>query len=299
MRKHRNQIGKPDSVEQARLRDIQSRYPKELTAIGDLHPFKKQDRKYKNKTENDKLPDHITLEIADIVTTYKRRFSDNGRYFTQIDECIRFADIAARNLESIVDRLGKLDGTHIEALWTVVGEVDPNGFAQREYTELLGQLSSVIHAMKVLTAALPLATGVSGKKQGRGRPPKPYFEAAGEMIRLWESITAEPKAPPYNPDIFWISLTPTAKKRVNKDEPDIVASQQSTEFCRLVFRMIDPNITLPQVRTAINKARKVREMWWQVLDGESGSSSKERVALRFGRYLQERSLKERKGQVKK
>jgi hypothetical protein len=37
--------------------------------------------------------------------------------------------------------------------------------------------------------------------------------------------------------------------------------------------MIDPNIKLPEVRTAINKALIVRKMFGQFLDNERGSTS--------------------------
>ena len=165
-------------------------------------------------------------------------------------------------------------------------EIDPNGFTQRDYIELLNQLSSMIHTMRVLTVALPIATGVSGNKRGQGRPPHPYFAAAMEMISLWEIVTAESKPPPYNPDVFYIEAVKTAKKETKKGEADIVGSKVSIEFCRLVFRMIDPNITLPQVRTAINNARRAREMWLQFLDKASSSRSKESLALRYCRFLQ-------------
>ena len=176
MRKHSNQIEPPDLVEQARLELIPSTYPKEFEAICNLRPFKKPDQKKDKQNDNKEgrkddeeverkdLLDYVKLELDDIVTTYKRRFSDNGRYFTHIDECIRFADAAAADLEPILDRLAKLDGTHIEILWAVAADIDPNGFAERDYMELLKQLSSTIHAMKLLTVALPFATGVSGRQ---------------------------------------------------------------------------------------------------------------------------------------
>jgi hypothetical protein len=322
MRKHRNHERKEhvDLVEQARLKLIPSKYPIEFAAICKLGPFKEENKKHdkkdnkkdhdkdsrdddekaerRNRVERKDLLDYLKLELADIVTVYKRRLSDKGLYFTNIDECIRLANTSASDLRSIVDRLAKLDGSHIETLWAVASEIDPNGFTQRDCIELLNQLSSMMHTMRVLTVALPFATGVSGNKRGQGRPPKPYFEAAMEMISLWEIVTAESKPPPYNPDVFFIEAVKTAKKEVKKGEPDIVASKDSIEFCRLVFRMIDPNITLPQVRTAINNARRAREMWLQFLDDASSSRSKESLALRYCRFLQKR-LEEKKRRVKK
>jgi hypothetical protein len=310
MRKNSNQIEQPDLVEQARLERIPSRYPQEFEAICNLRTFKKQDQREDGQDDNKEgrkddeevkrkdLLDYLKLELDDIVTKYKRRFSDNGHYFANIAECIRFAQAAPDYLQAVCDRLAKLDGTHIETLWTMASEIDPNEFAERDYMGLLNQLSSMIHTMKLLTVALPFATGVSGNKRGQGRPPKRYFEAAMEMILLWEIVTAESKPPPYNPDVFFIEAVKTAKKEVKKGEPDIVASKDSVEFCRLVFRMIDPNITLPQVRTAINNARKAREMWLQFLDSASSSRSKESLALRYCRFLQKQP-QERKRRVRK
>src|ERR1700730_11424315 len=297
MRKHRNHERKEhvDLVEQARLKLIPSKYPIEFAAICKLGPFKEENKKHdkkdnkkdhdkdsrddyekaerRNRVERKDLLDYLKLELADIVTVYKRRLSDKGLYFTNIDECIRFANTAASDLQSIVDRLAKLDGTHIETLWGVAVEIDPNEFAQREYMELMKQFSSMIHTLTLLAVALQHATGVSTDKRGRGRPPNRYAQVASELISLWEFVTAKPLPPPYNRDFLPIKPVPTAKKQLQRGEADKVASQDSTQFCRLVFRMIDPNIKLPEVRTAINKALIVRKMFGQFLDNERGSTS--------------------------
>jgi hypothetical protein len=49
---------------------------------------------------------------------------------------------------------------------------------------------------------------------------------------------------------------PVAKKG---SKEDVEAIQESVEFCRLVFEMIDPKIKLPKIRTAINNALSIRK----------------------------------------
>jgi hypothetical protein len=123
-------------------------------------------------------------------------------------------------------------------------------------------LAAMIRTMNVIKQAIPVATGLSGKK-GKGRPPSRYVQAALELIMLWESIlldaAPEPKPPYLAKIVRWV---PTAKKKIagGKDGPE--ATQVSTEFCRLALRMIDPKIKLRQVLTAINNARKERQWFF-------------------------------------
>src|ERR1700730_1011195 len=112
MRKNSNQIEQPDLVEQARLERIPSRYPQEFEAICNLRTFKKQDQREDGQDDNKErrkddeevkrkdLLDYLKLELDDIVTKYKRRFSDNGHYFANIAECIRFAQAAPDYLQA-------------------------------------------------------------------------------------------------------------------------------------------------------------------------------------------------------
>jgi hypothetical protein len=265
-----------DLVDQIRLNRIPSLYPKEFEAICKLRSLR----------ERQDMLDHLKLELEQIVIQYRRRYSD-AHYFTRIEECVRFTNSAAANLANVVDRLGKLDGTHIETLWRAAHEIDSNGFSKADFMALLDQVKSMSQTLNLLAVALTVATGVAaGDKRDRGRPANPYSEVARELIELWEFITAEQRPPPYNPDVLWIKPVPTAKKQVKKGESDTHASQESTEFCRLVLRMIDPNITLPQVRTVVNNARQDRKVWVEFLQSTMGTKSKEMLWLRYARFLQ-------------
>jgi hypothetical protein len=279
--------GQAEDLVDRRLKRIQSMYPREFDAICKLRSLgQRQD-----------MLDHLKLELEEIVTKYRRRYAD-ANYFRHIEECVRFTKSAATNLEDVADRLVKLDGTHIETLWRAAHEIDSNGFSKADFRALLDQVASMSQTLNLLALALTLATGVAaGDKKGRGRPANPYSEVAGELIKLWEFITAEQK-PPYNPDVLWIKPVPTAKKQVKKGEPDTHASQESTEFCRLVLRMIDPNITLPKVRTVANNARQDRKVWVEFLQSTKGTKSKEMLWLRYARFLQ-RKKDEQKRRVRK
>src|ERR1700730_18438345 len=234
MRRDEHEGQAEDLVDQIRLNLIPSMYPKEFDAICKLHSIR----------QRQDLLDHLKLGLDEIVVKYRRRHSD-AHYFTRIEECIRFTNDAAANLQNVVDRLGKLEGSHIERLWGAAHDIDSNGFSKADFMALVNQLLSMNQTMSLLAVALSVATGVAAdEKRGRGRPANPYSEVAWELIELWEFITAEPKPLPYNPDVFWIKPVPTAKKQVNKGVPDAVASQESTEFCRLVFRMMDTKITM-------------------------------------------------------
>jgi hypothetical protein len=262
MRQLRKRIktGRFDLVDQERSKLIPSKYPEEfeeickLLSLSDKNARQEKDGKIGGKVEGSSTGDsatndlvyHLKLKLADVVSVYKRRFSGHRCYFDHITKCIRLARTASDDLESIVACMGKLDGSHILALWDRAAHLGFNRFAQQEYIELLKQISSMGTTLQILAAVLPYATGVSDAKRGRGRPKNPYFPAVLEIIDLWEFVTSKP--------------FPVAKKKLEKGEPDKTASQTSTEFCRLVFRMIDQNITLPEVRTAINNALNVRKL---------------------------------------
>jgi hypothetical protein len=272
-----------DLVAQIRLKRIQSMYPRELDAICKLPSI---------RNRKDML-DHLKLELEEIVTKYRRRYAD-ANYFRHIEECVRFTKSAATNLEDVADRLVKLDGTHIETLWRVAHEIDSNGFSKASFRALFVQVISMSQTLDLLAGALTVATGIAaGDKRGKGRPPNPYPEVAGELIELWERITAEQKPPPYNPDVLWIKPVSAAKKQVKEGEPDTHASEESTEFCRLVLRMIDPNLTMPQVRTAVNNARQDRKWLVEFLQSTKGTKSKEKLLL-YGRFLQRKSDEQRR-----
>jgi hypothetical protein len=303
----REQKDEPDDeIEQIRLNLIPSTYPKEFKAICNLRSL----RKKQDTLDQDTL-DHLKLALEEIVSRYRRRFSDEG-YFTRIGECIRFATTAADNIQEVSDLLAKLDVTHVENIWCAVDEIENHtlvsakasgkkqapkprkGFAEWTYVEFMKQLSSMIYSMKLLAAALPIATGVSGNTPGRGRPSNPYCEIAREVIELWEFITAENK-------IGEIKRFAIAKKQVKQGEPDVVASQDSTEFCRLVFHMINPNVKLVEVRTAINNALNDRDLWSQFFESARHSTSKESLLLGYGVWSQkeEEERKVRKRRVRK
>jgi hypothetical protein len=160
MRRDEHEGQAEDLVDQIRLNRIPSMYPKEFDAICKLHSIRKR---------QDML-DHLKLGLEETVVKYRRRHSD-AHYFTRIEECIRFTNEAAANLQNVVDRLGKLDGTHIERVWGVAHDIDSNGFSKADFMALVNQLLSMNQTMNLLAVALSVATGVAAdEKRGRGRP---------------------------------------------------------------------------------------------------------------------------------
>jgi hypothetical protein len=265
--------GQPrELVDQIRLNRIPSLYPKEFDSICKLRSLR----------ERPDILDHLKLELDEIVTQYRRRYSD-AHYFTRIEECIRFTNAAAADLENVVDRLFKLDGGHIEMLWRAAREIDSDGFSKADFRELVNQLVSMSQTMKLLTVTITVATGVADNKRGRGRPRNPYSQVAWELIDLWEYAAA--KLGQHNKEISIIKRFPRPKKLVERGVPDTSASQESTEFCRLVFRMIDPNIKLSEVRTAINNALNERDTFRQFLQNRSFSRSNENLVVRYTNFL--------------
>jgi hypothetical protein len=200
--------------------------------------------------------DHIKLRLDEIVTVYRRRHSE-PEYLTNIKECIELAQTANNTLQRIFAHLVALDGSHIMALWYVAHDIDPTCFSTSAYRDLLNQLLSTIRAVDLLAKALPFATGVSAEKPGRGAPPIPYTPIARELVELWEFVTSEPWQG--KEDVRLATSVPVAKKQGSKKDDE--ASQESTEFCRLVFEMIDPKIKLPNIRTAINNALDARKIF--------------------------------------
>jgi hypothetical protein len=232
-----------DQVDQTRLKYIPSHYPQQFHAI----------RKLRALSDRTDMLDHLKLRLADIVTVYRRRYS-TPKYFTNIKECIELAQTAKNNLLKVSAHLHVLDGDHIRDLWKAAHDVESTSFSTREYVGLVDQLLSTAKSVDLLARALVLATGVSPNKRGRGAPASPYTPIAREIIELWEFVTSEPYRG--KQDLWLAQSFPVAKKGSKEDAEAI---QESAEFCRLVFEMIDPKIRLPKIRTAINNSLSIRK----------------------------------------
>jgi hypothetical protein len=124
--------------------------------------------------------------------------------------------------------------------------------------------------IKVIVPAKRVATGISVKRK-KGRPSKPYVQAAQELISLWQRILLDAKRLDNvkqlgnaEPEVTIIKPIPLAKKdlvfgQTKNGIPEVEHAQVSTEFCRLAFSMIYPKIKPAELRTAINNALKSRE----------------------------------------
>jgi hypothetical protein len=216
------------------------------------------------------------LELANIVSRYSPRFC-NKDYFAGIERSIQSINAATEALEAALDDLILLDSDHLETVKVAAKWIDQKRFAKDAV--LMTDLFEIIQKMRVLSAAVKIGTGVSAAKKSQGRPPSPYVQAAFELIWLWERIT-EVRLNPL--PLVQLGHFPTAKKEIKENEErEIQATQESTEFCRLAFRMINPNIKLKEVRTAINNALSGRE--W--MDRREMSLAEERHTLTPTYYL--------------
>jgi hypothetical protein len=224
------------------------------------------------------------LRLADIVTVYRRRHSA-PKYFTNIKECIELAQTAKNTLLNVSAHLHVLDGDHIMDLWKAAHDIESTSFSTREYADLVDQLLSTAKSVDLLARALVLATGVSPNKPRQGAPASPYTPIARELIELWEFVTSEPYRG--KQDLWLAQSFPVAKKGAKED---VEAIQESAEFCRLVFEMIDPKIKLPKIRTAINNSLSIRKaLRHSNLNYRFISSTGE--APRFVRYVLSRKQK--------
>ena len=192
-----------------------------------------------------------------------------------------------------------LDTEHIEAVLAVCTELHPRLFEKHNRESFSGHIRELLLTVEILGTATALATGVSGAAPGAGRPRSRYVQPAMELISLWQFMTAEQIQPPFNVNIWITKPVPTAKKQVEKEERDIEASQESTEFCRLAFRMIDPDIKLAQVRTAINNARKYRDSCSQFLESTRGGKGNEGLLMRWMRFRKKQEGKNTEAVVAK
>jgi hypothetical protein len=231
-----------DQVDEIRLKDIPSQYPKQFQAICNLRAL----------SERKDMLDHLKLRLDEIVTVHRRRYS-TPEYFTNIKECIELAKTANNTLLEVFAHLLVLDGDHIMDLWKAAHDIGSTSFSTREHRDLVHQLLSTAKSVDLLARALVLATGVSPNKPGRGAPNIPYIPIARELIELWEFVTSKPWR---GKDLWLAQSFPVAKKG---SEEDVEAIQEPAEFCRLVFEMIDPKIKLPKIRTAINNALSIRK----------------------------------------
>jgi hypothetical protein len=201
------------------------------------------------------------------------------------------SDSAARTLEAIFERFITLDTEHIDTVLAVCSELHRESFS--------GHIRELLLTVEILGTAVALATGVPKVAPKPGRPRSRYVEPAMELISLWQFMTAEQMQPPFNVNIWIAKPVPTAKKQVKRGEQDMEASQESTEFCRLAFRMIDPEIKLAQVRTAINNARKCQDQWSEFLESTKGARGKEGLLMRWTRFVQKQEGKKTEAVVAK
>jgi hypothetical protein len=221
--------------------------------------------------DNKKLIEAYQLKLATIVLRYRNRFS-RGDYFQNIQQCIKSADAAAESLQTFLDHFADLrDADQMNFVIKAANMIDKNVFSEElhiPHLNLFFTLRAIIRTMKVLSPAVRIATGVSDERL-RGRPSSHYVQAALELIFLWQMILAESLPDPEPPYVAKIVKVPVAKRQVGlgkeiNNKRYLEATQPSTEFCRLAFRMIDPKLELKDVITAINNARELNE--WLFVD---------------------------------
>ena len=216
---------------------LASNFPNEFKAICALAPVQKR---------LSEEPEIKLSELSDIVFRYRRRFADTN-YSVRIESCIKAAESAQEALRTLFENFIGLDLYHRETVMTVATVLDPQRFPtmKQRLAIIQNELYELIHKLNVICPALKVATGVSGVRT-RGRPCSPYIQVTMEVMELWERIAKIP-----------LGSFPAAKnKTVRGKHEQLEAAQVSTEFCRLVFSMIKPEIKLKEVRTAINDARK-------------------------------------------
>jgi len=251
---------------------LHSKFSDEFKAICKLAPLK----------DNEALIEAHQLELADIVLRYSNRFSKKD-HLAHIEQCIRSADAAAQGLKTFLDDLVQLrDPDQMKLVMKAANIIDPSIFPEEIFNVtssyvLIIALGTIIRAMKALSPAIRIGTGVAEKK-GRGRPSSPYLQAALELIFLWERILLdampEPSPPYYGKRG---RVVPVAKKqlglgKLKNNKQELEATQVSTESCRLAFHMINPEIKSREVRTAINSARKERS--WLLVEGLEDARSR-------------------------
>jgi hypothetical protein len=90
---------------------------------------------------------------------------------------------------------------------------------------------------------ISFVTDHPNKRRGRGQPPIPYWRETYMLSKLWKKLTGRP--------------VQTAKGKILTKGGKTEGVRPSTEFIRLCLKMIMPGITISNVRTLINRVRKI------------------------------------------
>jgi hypothetical protein len=254
---------------------LHSKFSQEFKAICNLRPLR----------GNQNLIEAHELELATIVLRYRNRFSKDD-YFSHIQQCMKSADAAAESLHTFLEQFNQLrDSDQMNLVIKAANITDEGVFTNESYIPHLNltvTLLAIIRTMKALSPGIKIATGVSERRR-QGRPSSHYVQAALDLIFLWERILLaslpEP-SPPYRAKTVKV---PIAKKQVGRgpltgDNQYAEATQPSTEFCRLAFRMINPKLKLKDAITAINNARELTEwLFFDALEDVRGKHSHDPV----------------------
>ena len=235
----------------------------------------------------------MQLNLGEIIFRHRKRFAEDKDYFVRIEQCIRSAETAEKALQEFVDLFMRMDTAHRDAILYLANEVAPDQFQDQKLGEFLGQLTAMPTMMKVLAAAVTLATGISAAKRSRGQPQSPYISPAFELMQQWEYLTAEPMTEGealihFRPsddltpaerratlriDTPWqhgleIHKAPTPRplgKGKDKDQKRQYL-EHSTAFIGQCLKMVKPDITDSQVITAVKHAVKRRALMVKVLE---------------------------------
>src|SRR5262249_22306644 len=161
-------------------------------------------------------------------------------------ECINNARDAAMLLGKLHTQIEAVDGEYLEASYDMI--VDTMSDAEKDWLSQAcrnrreSDLTILMHFTKYLLQGLSLSlsdlTDRPQKDRERGKPALPYVYVTLRLMRAWSFLTGE-------------EVAGTKDKLPGSDTEEDEGWQPSTEFIRLVLKMIDPKITLANAKTCI------------------------------------------------
>jgi hypothetical protein len=245
-------------IRKALLRDFYGKFEKQFDEI-----WKLLNRGTIKSLAGELAKDDVAIRLSEIVALNQRRYdpaafrehqskrfaSDSrvpveGSYFDVVKRGIRAAEAAAENLEVLVASFQAFDHLHIDktfealnGLSVVLGMSSP----EMDFSNFLKSALVTGRDIKLLAAAMQVATGQSLHKQGRGRPGSIYVSLAIELAILWDELTRS------------VIVTPKSSRQ-DKTGLRPGSPQPSTQFIWLAMQMVDPKVTLQKTETAIRNA---------------------------------------------
>jgi hypothetical protein len=199
-------------------------------------------RKYNDAISDD----DFRFMLGEIVYLHRKRHTPD--YRTRIDKAINNAELTSNLIEGIWEDILRSDHDYRDIVLTfarclaspkTIGRASQLLTGQEgEELELLQIAGGIVHLFQT---ALTLAkTNIRGDPSPT-RPKTPYALEASKLLDLWFFCTKEEAVYP---------------KGVPGEK---ISKQPSTEFIRLVIKMIDSNSTLAKVHTSIIRAKEKKE----------------------------------------